>query len=185
MPLYFIRHQPGIGLALARQLPLARRRDARADGGRGLARRPRGELGFIDGRDIEHQVEAIEQGPGELAAIARDLVGRAATLAGRMAEPAAGTGIHRRDELEAGGKFGAPGGAADVDLPALQRLAQGFEHAALELRKLVEKQRAVMRQRDFAGARAATATDQGRCRGRVMRRTERPLRPVLQSETAG
>jgi hypothetical protein len=54
----------------------------------------------------------------------------------------------------------ACGGARDRDAAGFQRLAQDFEHAALELGQFVEEQHAVMGQRDFAGAWIAAAADQ-------------------------
>ena len=104
----------------------------------------------IDG-DIENQIDAIQQRAGQFAAIARYLVRRAATA--RLAEMTAGARVHCGDQLEACGKAGAMAGAGDMDVAAFQRLAQGFEHATVELRQLVEKKHAVMRERDFAPGR--------------------------------
>ena len=60
--------------------------------------------------DLDRNVDAVEQRPGQLRAVARDLVGRATAPAAVVAEIAAGAGIHRGDELEARGEV-APGGA--------------------------------------------------------------------------
>ena len=57
----------------------------------------------------------------------------------------------------------------------LERLAQHLEHAAAELRHLVEKEHAVMRQADLAGPGVLPAADERDIRDRVMRRAERPL----------
>ena len=65
-------------------------------------------------------------------------------------------------------------GAHDRDLAGLQRLAQRIEHLRLEFRQLVEKQHAVMGERDFARPRMQAAADQGRHAGGMMRRPERP-----------
>ena len=70
---------------------------------------------------------------------------------------AAGAGIHGADQLEAGGEIHLSGGPADGDVAGLQRLAQGVEHLALELRQLVEKQHSVVGQRDLAGSRVAAS----------------------------
>ena len=51
-------------------------------------------------------------------------------------------------------------GAGDGDLAGLQWLSQRIEHLRLKLRQLVEKQHAVMRQRDFPGPRDHAAADQ-------------------------
>jgi hypothetical protein len=42
-------------------------------------------------------------------------------------------------------------GARNRDLAVLQRLAQRIQHPRIELRQLVKKQHALMRQRDLAG----------------------------------
>ena len=42
-------------------------------------------------------------------------------------------------------------GASDADPAGFERLAQGFECGAAELRKLVEKEDALVRQADLAG----------------------------------
>ena len=49
-------------------------------------------------------------------------------------------------------------GARDADVTGFERLAQHFQHLAIEFRQLVEKQHAVMRQRNFARLWGATTT---------------------------
>jgi len=60
---------------------------------------------------------------------------------------------HRRHQHEAGRIGHAIVGANHGDLADLQRLAQRIEHLRLELRELVEKQHALMRERGFPGPR--------------------------------
>jgi hypothetical protein len=50
--------------------------------------------------------------------------------------------------------------AGDGDSPVFERLAHDFEHVARELRQLVKKEDAVVRERDFAGARDDAAADE-------------------------
>ena len=66
-------------------------------------------------------------------------------------------------------------GARDRDLAVLERLPQRIEHARIELRQLVEKQHAVVGERNLAGPGADAAAGQRRHAGGVMRRAERPL----------
>ena len=66
--------------------------------------------------------------------------------------------------------------ARNGDAAFFERLAHGFQHAALELRQFVEKQNAVMRERNFAGRRIDVAAEQAGVAGGVMRRAERPAR---------
>ena len=61
-----------------------------------------------------------------------------------------------------------------VTSPDFERLAQRVEHRRLEFGKLVEKQHAVMRERNLAGLGAQAPADQRRHAGRMMRATERP-----------
>src|ERR1700674_1298938 len=81
--------------------------------------------------------------------------------------------IHGGNEHEAGREAGRPGGASDGDGAFLNRLAEHLQNIPWKLRELVEKQPAVMREADLAGAGDACASaDQARIRGRVMRRAE-------------
>jgi hypothetical protein len=74
---------------------------------------------------------------------------------------AAWTRIHGSDKHEAGRKGQAAVRPADGDGLVLHRLAHHFQHAAIELRQLVEEEHAAMRQADFAGSRPV-APQQGR-----------------------
>ena len=67
-------------------------------------------------------------------------------------------------------------GARHRDLAVLERLAQRIQHPRIELGQLVEKQDALMRQRDLAGFGAQAAAGQRRHAGGMMRATERPPR---------
>ena len=53
-------------------------------------------------------------------------------------------------------------GARNDRAARLQRLAQGFQRAALEFRQFIEKQNAVMGERNFARLRPHAAADQSR-----------------------
>ena len=176
--------QPGVGFALAGELDRPALRHPFAHRGRGLAGGGRLEVGDGQRGHFEEQVDAIEQRPGELAAVAGDLVGRASAAPVRVAVVAAGAGVHRRDELEAGREFGPAGGAGDGDVAGFEGLAQGFEHAAVEFGEFVEEQHAVVRQADFAWARGAATAHQRRRGGRVVRRTHGAQAPAFGPEAA-
>ena len=66
--------------------------------------------------------------------------------------------------------------AGDGHTALFQRLAHGFQHGAFELGQFVQKQHAVVRQRDFAGRRIGIAAEQTGVAGRVVRRAERTAR---------
>ena len=87
---------------------------------------------------------------------------------------AAAARIHRRDQHEARRIGDAMIGARDRDFAGLERLAQRVERVRLEFRQLVEKQHAVMGERNFAGPCVNAAADQSRHARGMMRRAERP-----------
>ena len=130
--------EAGVGIALALLLaspgavdPLPHRRRAFAAGRAG--QRFAGQR-----RDLDDQVDAVEQGAGQFSTVTGDLLGR--TLAAGVAVVAAGArGFNRRHQLETGRKFGLAGGAGDVDAPGFERLAQGFQDFTVEFDNFVEK----------------------------------------------
>ena len=69
----------------------------------------------------------------------------------------------------------------------LKRLAHDFENVAGKLGQLVEKEQAVVRQRDFAGARHDAAADEAGVGDGVVRRAEGALRDQARAgfENAG
>ena len=118
-----VAREPGVARALAGdgdrpggKDPLANHA-ARLAVGRG--REPFG----IDRGDLDLQVDAVEQRPADARLIAQHRVGCAAAGLRRIAELAAGAGVHGGDELEAGRELGLAGGARNDDAPGLERLA--------------------------------------------------------------
>jgi len=85
------------------------------------------------------------------------------------------TQVHRRDQLEAGRVHGPALGTRNADDAVLERLAQGFERRADELRQLVQEQDAPVRQAHLARPRVATTPDDRRHRRTVVRRPERRI----------
>ncbi len=150
--------EEGIGAALPRELALACLADAGGDLGAALASLAAGQQAGAFARHGEVQVDAVEQRPGQLGAVALDLFRGAAAAAAGVAQVATGTGVHRRHQLEARREAHLVAGPGDHDMAGLQRLAQDLEDLAVELGQLVEEQDAVMGQADLAGLRAAAAT---------------------------
>ncbi len=116
-------------------------------------------------------VDAVQQRAGDSAAVALDgaVFAGARVIGDAGAEIAAGTGVHGGDEHEFRGKSEALGGAGDGDDAILQGLAQHFQHAALELRQLIQKQHAAMRQGYLAGTGEGSTPNQGDIADGVMR----------------
>ena len=71
------------------------------------------------GFDVE--IDAVEQRSADARAIALDLRRRAAALMPRVAEIAAGAGVHRRDEHEAARERHFAGAAGNGYLPIFCR----------------------------------------------------------------
>src|SRR5687767_4728164 len=143
------------------------------------------KLGFARCRDLELDVDAIGQRSRDAAAVARNALGRAAAAPAAIAAVTARTGVHRGDELEARREKGLARGARDRHASGLERLAQRFEHVAVKLRQLVEKEHPVVRERDLARPRQVAATDERGARGAVVRSAEGPLAPAARFETRG
>ena len=121
-------------------------------------------------------VDAVQQRAGDLGDVALDHRRGAHALARLVVEVAAGAGVHGRRQHEARRKTERHGGARDGDRVIFQRLAHDLEHVARKLRQLVEKQQAVVGQRNLAGTRHDAAADQARVGDGVVRRAEGPLR---------
>lgn len=98
-----------------------------------------GEFSEGDGGDFDVDVDAVEQGTGELADVAFDLLGGAVALAFGVAPEAAGAGIQSGDEHEVGGEGGGAVGAGDGDLSFFEGLAKDFEGAAIEFGEFVQE----------------------------------------------
>jgi len=153
------RRQALVRLALARQLQRMRLRHACGDRGAALAFGQGADALRRHGRHCQLDVDAVEQGAGDAVLVALRAFRRAAAFAGHVSEPAAGAGVHRRHQLEASRKVGLVRRARDRDLARLERLAQHFQHAPVELRQFVEEEHAVVGQRDLARTRRAPAVN--------------------------
>ena len=146
--------------------------DACPDRGRRLSGRRR-ELLRARPRHRDDEVEAVEQRPRDLLAVARDPLRAAGAVGGGIAAASARAQVHRRDETKAGRKERMPTDPRDRDDAVLEGLSQRLEHRPRELRQLVEQQDAAMREARLSGPWHRAAADDRRRRGAVMRRPER------------
>ena len=134
------------------------------------------------------EIDAVEQRTRKPRLILRDAarIGLAVAGEARVRRMAAAAGIHRRDELKSRRIDDAMIGAGDGDLAGLDRLAQAVQNLGLEFRQLIEKQDAMMGERNLARPRPRAAADQSRHRGRMMRRAKRaPIGQRAAGEIAG
>ena len=150
------------------------RDDALADRGGTFLGAFAGDVAVFDGRHFDVQIDAIEQRAGDALTIALDLHRAATAFAFQIAEIAARTGIHRRDQHELGGKRHAARRARNRDPAVFERLAHYFQCRAFELGQLIEKKNAVMREAHFARIRNCAAAEQADVADGVMRRAKRP-----------
>ena len=75
--------------------------------------------------------------------------------------PAAGAGIAGRDQGDLAGEQGAALGAVNPNRTLFQRLTQLIQHAAAKFRQFIEKQHAVVGERELPGTGDGTAPNQG------------------------
>ena len=144
MPVERIAGQPRVARALAGDCDGPGGHDTLANHAARLAIGRSRELLGGDRRNLDLQIDAVEQRPADARLVAQHRVGRAATGLGRIAELAAGTGIHGGDELEAGRELGLTGGARNDEAAGFERLAQGLERGPRKLRQLVEEEHAMV-----------------------------------------
>lgn len=130
----FLRVEAGVGLGLAGGLPGQGSFDPGAHRRRGLSLGLVGQRVGRQRRYFDDQVDAVEEGAGEFAAIAGNLIRSAAAFVVAVTEKSAGAGIHCRDQLEFGREFGVTGCPRNMDASGFERLAQRFENLAVEFR---------------------------------------------------
>ena len=159
----------------AADLAVPRGRYPEPDCSRRLSRRAR-SLVERQGGDGYVKVDAVEQGAGKPTQVGTDLPRRAGAGPGEGPPAAAGAGVHRGHQLEAGGHAEGPPVAGDGHGALFERLAQHLEGRPAELRQLVEEEDAVVGEAHLAGAGPRAAADEGHLARRVVRAPEGPAR---------
>jgi hypothetical protein len=117
-------------------------------------------------------IDAIQQGTGELALVADDGGLGAGTLLVRVGGEPTGAGIHGADQHEIGGKAERSLGAADRYQPILHGLSERFQTGVRKLRQLIQEKDAAVGQADLTGPWPLTASHQAGMADRVMRRAK-------------
>jgi hypothetical protein len=102
-------------------------------------------------RHVNVNVDAIHERPGNLRNVALDHGRRAVAFTGAVVVKAARTGIHGRGQHETRRKSQRHGGARNAHRAILQRLAHHLEHITREFGELIEKEHAVVGQRNSPG----------------------------------
>ena len=85
----------------------------------------------------------------------------------------AGTGVHGGGQHEARGEGQRHGSPRDANSTVFERLAHDLQNVAREFGEFIEKQNAIMSERNFARPRDGAAANETRVRDGVMRRAER------------
>lgn len=133
--MHFLQRKKRVRAALAGELALAGSGDLSGQF-RAAGAGPAGGKGGAFTVDGEVQVDAVQQWPGELGAVALDLFRRTAATAAGVAEIAAGAGVHRCHQLEACREAHTAAGAGDDNFAPFQRFAENLQDLAIELRQL-------------------------------------------------
>ena len=172
--------QARVGRALARKLPVQGRRHSFAHARGALAAAAQQQVFGAFAVDVDAQVDAIEQRARHPRRVAQTLCGATATRSRGVARVAAGTGIHRREQLKARRIAQPAARPCQGDFTGLQRLAQHVESVSRELGQFVEKEHAAVGQGNLAGPGNRATPDQGGRAGAVMGRSKRA--PMCRSD---
>ena len=144
-------------LHIARGLPLADECHALADVAAALSPRRQNQIGGGNHRHFDVEVDTVEWRPGNTRPVVGAAAGVRLATAGiaEFVRPPAAARIHCCHHMNADGH--AMIGAGDLYFAGFHWLAQLVERLRLEFRQFIEKQRAVMGERDLPGARMQAA----------------------------
>src|SRR5262249_9119762 len=126
------------GVAMA--LPLTGRDHPVAHDRGGLAGGRTEQLVLGQTWDRETQVDPVEQRTRELVPVPIGLIGPAPAVFARITREAAWTGVGRGDQREPRRERDRAAGPGDDDRTVLERLAEGLDGVAAELRELIQEQ---------------------------------------------
>ena len=163
-------------VAEARSLNAPRRDDTFANDGTRFGRCHFGEFIERHRHYFDVHVDAVEQRSADATQIFLNHSRRANAVAIRMIVVAARTGIHGRHQHKTCRIFDGKFSTRDTDFAVFERLAHHLQHLTLKFGQLVEKQHAVVRQRNFARLRISATAHQRHIGYGVMRIAERALR---------
>ena len=124
-------------------------------------------------RDFHHDVNAVQQRPGDPAPVLVDRPLGAAAATGRIAVPTTLAGVHGADQHEFRRIGHGAGDSGNGNFSILQRLAHHIQCILAELRQLIQEQHALVGHGDLAGPGIGTAARQARIGNGMVGRTER------------
>lgn len=120
-------------------------------------------------------IYAVDQGSGNPFLITGDGGRGAGALLNRVAEKAAGAGVHGGYQHEIGGKGEGALGPADGDGFILQRLAEHLQDPAAELGEFIQEKDSPVGKGNFPRLRPGSPADQSGMGDGVVRRAKRAL----------
>lgn len=141
-------------------------------------------MGEVDFFDVDDEVDAVENRARKLAAVAFEDVGRTSARMNRVAKKAARARVHGGDEHKIGRVEDALLAAADGNGLVFKGLAECLKKIAWEFGKLIQKEDAVVSERDFAREGVRATTEQSGGAGGVMRGAKRALSVDLVGRSA-
>ena len=131
-----------------------------------------GELFVVNEGNFDVEINAIEERAGDFGAVVFDLTWATAALANGISEKPARTGIEDSNEKKTGLELQGSGRAGNGHLAIFERLTQHFESGTPIFREFIEKEDAIVSERDFARAWVGSATEEPDIRDGVMRSAE-------------
>lgn len=150
----------GVGFALpeAFGLAIAGGKDTFAELSGGSAGGDGGEFFGFEARDVDVEVDAVEEGAGNFCAVFEAL-GSADAVGFRVSLESARAGVHGTDEHCGGGESESGLDSGNGDDVVFERLAQGFEDISAKFGHFIEEEDSVVGERDFARFGSFAAAD--------------------------
>ena len=157
-------------VALALECPC--RCHTRGHRGGAFARFGSVEVGIGHRRDIDPKVEPVHQRAGYAGEIVCSTIGGLGAGPRGFRKEAASTGVRGGDQQKTTGVAAMGIGTGDDDFPRFQRLAERLQHGAGKLGEFIQKQHAVVGERDLSWRGSTPATHDRGHGGGVMRLPE-------------
>src|SRR6266478_5869710 len=172
-----LRHHLGVRISLflaVKSFELSVSRRDHPDRSGIFRRRWRSQFLVFHGGNLNVNVNAVQQRSWNLRNVSLNHRRRAVALPRRVAKIAARARIHRRRQHEPRWKRHRNSRARNGHCPVLQRLPHHFQHIPLKFRQLIQKEHAIVTQRNFPRPRHRASANQPGIADGVVRRSVRP-----------
>ena len=132
------------------------------------------DLVDVFSRDLEYHIDTIQEGSGDFALVAFDLIEATGTGMLGVVIVAAGTGIHRGDKHKIRRILDGPRDTRDIDDLVFDGLSEDFEGLSRELGEFIEEEDAFVCQTHFSGCQCPASADDRDPAGGMMDLTKWP-----------